>query len=623
MIPSLCRMIGPGRLRPPSLRAHLRVSPGDEAREERQQSQLIMERRFLLFAFLSFLVIYSYQALFVKPAPATSTTGRASQVQGQTASSAGKTSSPQPGASPPSESKDEAAPIAAAVEVGDTAERDVPVETGTVMAVFTNRGARLKSWRLKRYLDRAGQPLDLVPTGLAAMQPLPFSLRVEDPALANTLNRALFEVKSAPPAGAITASMRVEFAYRDVSGLQATKTFVFEPTGYVVSLETSVGRRDGPVPATIEWGPGLGDEGSSATGQYAVKPRGLLLPATETKTQRVAPSDVAEKGTYQGNFQYAGVDDHYFMSAVVGSGPLTVSYQPVSIPALDPSKSPARELMAYSVGPAQGAVKFYIGPKDFDELAAVASGMVRAIDFGMFDVVVVPLLRALKWTYGYVGNYGWAIILLTIAINALMFPLRHKSVKSMRKMQEIQPEAKKIQDRYASLKATDPAKQKMNQELMALYRERGVNPASGCVPMILTFPVLFAFYALLTTAIELRGAPFTGWIHDLSLPDPYYVTPVLMGITQIWQTRIQPQTGMDPAQQKMMMFMPVIFMFFFLWAPSGVAIYWLISNVWTIGQQYATNYLIGPPNVRQVRPAAERRIKQAGSGKTGAAARES
>jgi YidC/Oxa1 family membrane protein insertase len=190
----------------------------------------------------------------------------------------------------------------------------------------------------------------------------------------------------------------------------------------------------------------------------------------------------------------------------------------------------------------------------------------------------------------------------------------------MRKMQEIQPEAKAIQERYAKLKATDPAKQKMNQELMALYRERGVNPASGCVPMLLTLPVLLAFYSLLTISIELRGAPFFGWIHDLSQPDPFYVTPVLMGATQFWQMRLTPQTGVDPAQQKLMQFMPVMFMFFFLWAPAGVVLYWFVSNVWAIGQQYATNYIIGPPNVRTVRPAAERRVKRVGGGRTDEAA---
>jgi YidC/Oxa1 family membrane protein insertase len=208
-----------------------------------------------------------------------------------------------------------------------------------------------------------------------------------------------------------------------------------------------------------------------------------------------------------------------------------------------------------------------------------------------------------------------------VIINAIMFPLRHKSVVSMRRMQEIQPEVKAIQDRYAKYKTTDPAKQKMNQELMALYRERGVNPAGGCVPMLLTFPILFAMWALLSTAIELRGAPFFGWIHDLTAHDPYFVTPVLMGATSFWQQRITPNAGgMDPAQQKMMMFMPIVLTVMFLWLPAGALLYYLVSNVWTIGQQYLTNYLIGPPNIRTTRPAAERRLKRVGGNKDGTSA---
>jgi YidC/Oxa1 family membrane protein insertase len=234
----------------------------------------------------------------------------------------------------------------------------------------------------------------------------------------------------------------------------------------------------------------------------------------------------------------------------------------------------------------------------------------------------VPLLRSLKWIEGYIGNWGWSIIGLTAIINLIILPLRHKSVVSMRKMQEIQPEAKVIQDRYAKLKSTDPAKQKMNQELMALYKERGVNPASGCVPMLLPFPILIAFYSLLTTAIELRGAPFILWIHDLSLPDPYYVFPILMGLSQLWQQWIAPAAGVDPVQRKMMMVMPVVFTFLFISYPSGVALYWLASNLWAIGQQYGTNYWIGPPNIRTVRLPGERRMKRVGASKTDAAAQE-
>jgi YidC/Oxa1 family membrane protein insertase len=255
-------------------------------------------------------------------------------------------------------------------------------------------------------------------------------------------------------------------------------------------------------------------------------------------------------------------------------------------------------------------------------LAAVDRELVRAIDFGIFAFLVVPLLRALKWVNVYVGNYGWSIIILTIIINAVMFPLRHKSVVSMRKMQVLQPEMKAIQDRYAKLKMSDPARQKMNVELMNLYRERGVNPASGCVPMLLTLPVLFAFYSMLSVAIELRGAPFVGWIRDLSQPDPYFVTPILMGATMFWQQKITPTT-VDPTQQKVMMIMPLMLSVMFLWAPSGLVLYWFVSNLWAIGQQYFTNWLLGPMPVHAVRPPAERRLKNAGAGKTARAEKRS
>src|SRR5690606_489904 len=177
--------------------------------------------------------------------------------------------------------------------------------------------------------------------------------------------------------------------------------------------------------------------------------------------------------------------------------------------------------------------------------------LVRVIDFGIFAFLVVPLLTALKWINGYIGNFGWSIVTLTLIINALMAPLRHKSLVSMRKMQKLQPEVKAVQERYKKYKVTDHERQKMNTEMIALYRERGVNPAAGCVPMLLTFPVLFAFYALLSVAIELRGAPWFGWIHDLSAHDPLYITPLLMGGSMFYQQFITP-TSADPTQQKMM-----------------------------------------------------------------------
>jgi YidC/Oxa1 family membrane protein insertase len=257
-----------------------------------------------------------------------------------------------------------------------------------------------------------------------------------------------------------------------------------------------------------------------------------------------------------------------------------------------------RQLVSFSAAfdAPPASLRFFVGPKQFEALRKVDPEFTKVINFGMFAILAVPLLGALQWVNGFVGNYGWAIVILTILINVVMWPLRHKSVVSMRRMQELQPQLKAIQDRFSHLKMTDPARQKMNEEVMALYKAKGVNPASGCVPMLLTLPVLFAFYSLLSQAIEIRGAPFAGWITDLSQHDPWYITPLLMGVTMLWQQRLQPGTG-DPVQQKVLMFMPVMFTVMFLWAPSGLVIYWFTSNLWAIGQQYFTNWLIGPAKV--------------------------
>ena len=483
------------------------------------------------------------------------------------------------------------------------------VQTDDVIAVLTNRGARLKSLRLKHFLDPSTkEPQEIIVRDLPG-QPLPFSLQTPSDQATRTLNSALYAVTGEPAPGAAPAPVDLRFEYRDSAGLSAVKRFHFAPTSYEITFAAEVADGGRAVTPTILWGPAVGDAGEVT--RYMQHPEGLI--DTAETVQRLSAKDLAKQSTYEGEFRFAGVDDNYFMTIALRPGACTFTYQPITIPPPVGSKDSPRELVAYSVEPRTNhPITFFAGPKDFDVLAAIGPEMTRAINFGMFAVIVVPLLRSLKWVHGFVGNWGWSIVLLTVIINAIMFPLRHKSTISMRKMQEIQPEVKAIQDRYSKLKATDPAKQKMNQELMELYKQRGVNPAAGCVPMLLTFPVLYAMWALLETSIELRGAPWFGWIHDLSSHDPWYVLPVLMGATSFWQQKMMPPSGGDPAQQKMMMFMPLFMMFIFLWLPAGALIYYVVTNVWTIGQQYITNRLIGPPNVRTVRPAAERRVKRAG-----------
>jgi YidC/Oxa1 family membrane protein insertase len=363
--------------------------------------------------------------------------------------------------------------------VADTAERDVRVETKEVIAVFTNRGARLKSWRLKRYFGRDGQPQEIIESNISS-QPLPFTLRTADETATTALNGGLYTVSGAPAAPVATAPVDLRFEYRDASGLRAIKEFHLDPGSYVVKFKATVTQGESAVTPTIVWGPAVGDVGGQVS-QYSQKAEALHF--QNGKVQRTAPKDLAKQSVFEGDFKFIGVDDNYFMVAALFSGPVKVSFHPVSIPPPPNTKDPARDLVSFSLDAQQadGPHQFFVGPKDFTVLASIDRDLTRAINFGMFAVIVVPLLNSLKWVNAFVGNYGWSIVILTILINAVMFPLRHWSTMSMRRMQEIQPQVKAIQDRYAKLKTTDPAKQKMNQELMALYKERGVNPVGGCV----------------------------------------------------------------------------------------------------------------------------------------------
>jgi YidC/Oxa1 family membrane protein insertase len=572
-----------------------------------------MERRVLIAIFLSFIVLYAYQAIFVPSPPPT---------RSPSSPPASSETSPASGAQP---GTPEAAPAATAPAtikpiVGESSERDVVLDTTTVRAVFTNRGARIRQWLLKTYRDDAGEPVNLVPTDQPPDQPLPFSLRIDEGGLTPILNSALYRVVTHEGETPGKPALLV-FEFEDASGLKVRKEFRLDPESYVITFSATVRQGDGPpLNPFVQWGPGLGDVGATSgggsffTGNYVQPPQAMLHNGDDVV--RVAASKIPEQPVYEGSFRFAGVDDHYFLAAAIRPPQARIEYRPVTLPvSSDPTRQ--RQLLAHTYRFAQppNGVSFYFGPKQFDVLKSVDGELVRAIQFGFFAWLAVPLLGALKWVYGFVGNYGWAIIILTILINLAIFPLRQKSVVSMRKMQALQPQLKAIQDRYADLKVTDPARQKMNTEIMNLYREKGVNPASGCVPMLLTLPVLFAFYSLLSAAIELRGAGFGGWIHDLSQHDPYYITPVLMGATMFWQQKITP-TSADPTQQRMMMIMPLVFSFMFLRAPSGLVLYWFVSNLWAIGQQYFTNWLIGPPTVHVARPPAERRLKNAGSGRT-------
>ncbi len=589
-----------------------------------------MERRVLIAITLSFLVLFLFQR-FVMPPPSAPLE---SQI-GATAGQASGTATPAPGSMAALTQSSNAPSAPAVIQsgamgdkpvfgiatpglrtvapgaevggptviVGETAVREIVVETTTVRATFSNRGGRLLHWMLKDYRNEPGTPLDLVPQGIGDDVVKPFTLVVDDAAVTDRINNSLYRVVAAADSiDATTSAQTITFELSASDGLSVTKTFVIEPKGYLVTFSAVVQLGQARLNPVIHWGPGLGDEIAHRPPSSFFSPNSVVsaqpMIYKDGAVERMAPT---EAGSQEGTFRYAGTSDHYFASLLLNQGspvPFRIDYAPVNVPV---PNEPTRfaTYMTYSVrfqAPPEKS-QFFFGPKALEDLKAIDSELTRAIHFGMFSLLAVPLLGALQWVHGFVGNWGWAIVVLTILINLAMFPLRHKSVVSMKKMQELQPQMKAIQDRYAKYKITDPERQKMNTEVMELYKTKGVNPASGCVPMLLTMPFLFAFYAMLSVAIEIRGADFFAWITNLSAPDPYFVTPILMGVAQFWQTKMTPTTA-DPAQQKIMMFMPIMFSFMSLSFPSGLVIYWLVSTVWTIGQQYATNYLIGAPAKR-------------------------
>jgi YidC/Oxa1 family membrane protein insertase len=579
-----------------------------------------MERRFFIAILLSFVVLYGYQAL-VPPPPKAPTTA--------------SSPTPDPTAKPstvPDALKGESTSVAQpAIEPapaeGEEREREIVVDTATLQAVLTNRGGRVLRWRLKGFQDQVGNLVDLVPTDVPADEARPFSLFVDDPALGRRLNNALYRVNgdNGGHVDATSQSALLVFEFTGADGLHVRKEFSFAPTSYLVTFSATATEGDRMLQPALTWGPALGDAGAIAaggsffTGNYTQPPGAIFH--RDGSVERVRADKLGDLGNPEGRFRFAGVDDHYFIAAAIDPGQARLEFRPLTLSGPGDTK---RQLMTFAIRPDQSiqGMRFFVGPKQFDVLQHVDPEFTKAINFGMFRVLSVPLLKALTWVHSYIGNWGWSIIVLTILINLAIAPLRHKSVVSMRKMQALQPQLKAIQDHYAGLKVTDPARQKMNTEIMNLYREKGVNPASGCVPMLLTLPILFAFYSLLSQAIELRGAEFALWIKDLSEHDPYYVTPILMAATMFWQQRITPSTA-DPAQQKVMMMMPLMFGVMFLWVPSGLVLYWFVGNLWAIGQQYFTNWMIGPPALSTARPPAERRVKSAGTGRTAAAERKS
>jgi YidC/Oxa1 family membrane protein insertase len=559
-----------------------------------------MEKRAILAISLSILVLFGFRYFEEKrmggrkPPPAARSTvpsGGSGAIQGQPPS--GTASAGQP------PSPAEAPAPAAGVAETQAAARQVVVDGGLYRAVVDNRGGVLSSWILKKYRTTRGEPFEMVAvTSTDPARPYPGSIVLEDAELNRLANHELYEVEV--PGGDLGSQLAppAEVVFRLRRGdLAIEKRYRFRNENYLVDYTATVEKKGVPLPARLLLGQDLGPQD-----EHLVNPSAQLnaIAKVATKVVREAPPKAeGEVKRVDGEIRWVGLDLHYFALIAIPSQPWTgieVQKVVVKTAGLD-GKEITRDLLRETVAvPGRAQATVFVGPKDQEVLSAVREGdLSDAIDFGMFSFIVRPLLFGLKVIVRFTHNYGLAIILLTLLLTLLLFPFRLKQMVSMKKMQVVQPKVKEIQERYKKYKKTDPRRAEMNQEIMQVYKEHNVNPLGGCVPLLLQMPLLFAFYQLLASSIELRHAPFIGWIHDLSAKDPYYVLPIIMGITMLISQKMTPMTpGSDPTQAKMMMMMPAVFTLMFLNVSSGLNLYFLCSNIFQIGFQKLAERWMAP-----------------------------
>ena len=542
-----------------------------------------MEKRLLLAAGLSVGVLFLWQAVAERvsppPARAPAIARSPSPQRAEETPVPGNLQPASPASAPAAPGQ---APAQAAVPAVAAATEETSVlENDKVRATFSNRGAVLASYVLLHHTDDQGHPLELV-RQLPWPAPRPLALQFPDrPELTERVAQALFLTEKLP-------AQTLKFRYSD--GTLSVEKEVHLDRGYLFDVHTRV---SGGVPYTLLVGTGLRNASEEKASQYS--PPAAALATSGSGFERASAEKLEKPRTWPlAPNGFAGLEDNYFLAVFLPKQPATAVAIPVPgvVPAA-PGRdgAPGKPVPGITAGvTATGALdaRAYFGPKDVEVLESAHLGLERTVDFGWYGILARPLLWLLKRTYTWVGNFGLAILIVTLAIRIVLFPLMHKSYASMKKMQKMAPKMNAIRDKYKKAKTDTAQRQKMNEEIMKLYQAEGHNPMSGCFPVLLQLPVLVAFYNVLSRSIELRHAPFVLWIRDLSAVDHTYVLLILMIVSMYVQQAMTPTTA-DPTQKKIFMAMPLLWGFFLKDMPSGLVLYWLFSNVLTIFQQMIIN----------------------------------
>ena len=559
-----------------------------------------MEMRAFIAVVLSLGVMVGYQYLFA-PEPLQTGSGGVIEVESLEAVNPPEIQVPEEASGDEGTTSLESPPIVA----GDRP-RQVTLETERYRMLLDNRGGLITGLELIGFDADFGGPLELVvnepgfaPVGLLSL------MTPETPDAASAPNQALYRmtIDGFEPSSLVRAEkpVKVHWQWADPNGWSVDKQLTVNPDGHLSDLTLSVESPTG-TPIFLMLGPGLENHADNGrTGIYLMS--GAVLFDGE-EVEHLTDVDLETPDVRLTNLTWGGIQSPYFAALFVPEAPMSVYVS--SVPASEPivNQAATEETLEQKGAPGTRAMfglelqsgtpvstSLYIGPKDYSLLFAEGHGLERAVDYGVFRILARPVAVTLEKLYEFTGNYGLAIILATFGVRLIFFPLSQKSMKSMRKMQQLQPQMNAIRAKFKGVKDAQK-RQEMNVQVMQLYKDNGVSPLGGCLPMLLQMPVLFGFYAAISVSIISRHAPFMLWIQDLSQKDPYYVLPLSMGAAMYGQQRMSPGTG-DPMQQRIFRLMPIMFTFFFLSFPSGLVIYWLVNTALGIAQQAYVNHQLG------------------------------